>query len=192
MSSAPYESAAIVELLRLRQASGLQLLYQQYGGALLHIIKRIIPAQELAEEVLQDVFVKIWQKIEQFDPAKGRLFTWMVQIARNTAIDKSRSGEINQAGKTDSLESLVNTDQYGSEAMMVRDVGLQRLIQALDEDHRIIIEYLYFRGYSHSEASEALGIPLGTIKSRLRKVLLDLRKALSTEQLLVLLALFFR
>lgn len=180
------DNTNLIRLLKDKNKESIPLLYKKYGGALLHLILRIIPKQELAEEVLQDVFVKVWKKSDQYDSEKGRLFTWMAQIARTTSIDKVRSGGFQRSTKTDSIESLVNKDELGVERPQILDIGLQRVINTLDEDHRILIDYLYFQGYSQSEAGKALGIPLGTVKSRVRKAIMDLRKILTKEELMLL------
>ncbi len=180
------DNSKLIALLKAKDREVVGQLYHKYGGALLHLIMRIVPKQEVAEEALQDVFVKIWKKADQYDPEKGRLFTWMAQIARTTAIDKVRSGGFQRSTKTDSLDTLVSKDELGVERPKILDIGLQRVIDSLDEDHRILIDYLYFQGYSQSEAGKALGIPLGTVKSRVRKAIMDLRQVLSKEELMLL------
>ncbi|MCB0608865.1 MAG: sigma-70 family RNA polymerase sigma factor [Lewinellaceae bacterium] len=186
------ENLELVRKILGRDKSAFTLLYDKYSGALLQIISQTIPARESAEEVLQDVFVKVWQKIDQYDPSRGRLFTWLVQIARNTAIDLARSGKYQRAAKTESTENIVNDLSEPAETMETLDHGLQKIIQNMDERRRLLIEYLYFKGYSQSEASETLGIPLGTIKTTIRQAVLELRTILSGEQLgLFLLILLF-
>lgn len=177
------ENQALVQRVIDRDAAALSLLYQKYAGALLQVIRQIIPSRESAEEVLQDVFVKIWHKVDQYDTTRGRLFTWMVQIARHTAIDLTRSGGFQRAAKTESTETLVTGISEPAENPVLTDYGLQKIIQNLDERHRLLIEYLYFKGYSQSEASETLGIPLGTIKTTIRQAVLALRTALADEHL---------
>ncbi len=188
------ENLELVQKIIDRDTSAFSLLYQKYSGALLQIIRQTIPSKESAEEVLQDVFVKIWQKMDQYDTTRGRLFTWMVQIARNTAIDLVRSGKFQRAAKTESTENLVNELGEPAESLALTDFGLQKIIRNMDERHRLLIEYLYFKGYSQSEASETLGIPLGTIKTTIRQAVLELRAALANEQpgwLLLILMLWY-
>ena len=164
-------------------------LCRNYSPALLGIIRKVISSQELAEEVLQDVFVKIWEKAGQFDPEKGRLFTWMARIARNHAIDTVRSATYRRQNKTDGMDDLVYNDKSLSEEMFVNHIGLKKVTDQLDDKYRILIEYLYFKDYSQSEAAEELGIPLGTLKSRIRKAVTDLKTILKKERMLLAISL---
>lgn len=143
------------------------------------MIIRIIKKEAHAEEVLQDVFLKIWDKIEQYDPVKGKLFTWMVNIARNMAIDKGRTKEFSQMKKTDDLEDYVNKEsERDGEEIMTDAIGLKDFLGQLPEERRWIVEHLYFKGYSQSELATEFGIPLGTVKTRLRLAMEQLREIL--------------
>lgn len=175
------ENLKLVNRLKDKDQVALGALYDKYSGSLLHLISKIVQPKELAEEILQDVFVKIWNKIEQYDEDKGRLFTWMVQIARNTAIDKARLKSYQKKDKTDSIESHVNKDELDIELPMIEDVGLQKVVAQLDEKHRELINYLYFKDFTQKETSEALNIPLGTVKTRARSAISALRKTLRSE-----------
>ncbi|HMQ48032.1 MAG TPA: sigma-70 family RNA polymerase sigma factor [Saprospiraceae bacterium] len=174
-------------LSQLRQGNqeALGYLYEKYSGALLAVILRKIPAKEMAEEVLQDVFVKIWQKIDQYDENKGKLFTWMMQITRNTTIDALRSGYFKAAQKTDSSETIVDKDILGQTTAKVDDVGLKKVIHLLEESHQVLIDYIYFQDYTYSETSEALNMPIGTVKTRMRQAILRLRQILQNETFLL-------
>jgi RNA polymerase sigma-70 factor (ECF subfamily) len=176
----------ITSLLQSRNQRALILLYEHYSPALYNIIHRIVRSDEIAEETLQDCLLKIWDKADQFDPEKGRLFTWMVRLCRNLAIDKIRSSQFKKGNKTESMPDYVNDDDRLSEAPNVSDPGLRKVVEQLDEKSRLVIELLFFQDYTQKEASEALDIPLGTIKSRSRKALLDLRNILGKEGLIAL------
>ena len=140
------------------------------------IIKRIVKEDEIAEEVLQDAFLKIWQKIDQYDPKKGRLFTWMLNVSRNLAIDKSRSQEINKESKTDSLENFVSkAESTGPIQLSIDTIGLPESLIQLPDEQRFVVEHLYLKGYTQSELAEEFDIPLGTIKTRLRLAMVQLR-----------------
>ena len=91
-----------------KDRSAFEYLYDHYSGALLGVISRIIKREELAEEILQDVFLKVWDRIGSYDPSKGKLFTWMLNIARNQAIDKTRSKEFSKGKKTGDIYNYVN------------------------------------------------------------------------------------
>lgn len=143
------------------------------------MIHRIITEEEIAEEVLQDTFLRIWDRIQAYDPAKGKLFTWMLNIARNLAIDKTRSREISQDRKTDDIDDLVNRiDRTDHTQQHVEAIGLQEVLLKLTEDQRFVVEYLYLKGYTQSELAEEFDIPLGTVKTRLRLAMIELRMLL--------------
>lgn len=148
-------------------------LYDAYGGALYGVVLRIVRTRELAEQVLQDTFVKVWRNSTSYDASKGRLFTWLLNIARNTAIDVTRSAHFQQSWKTDSLDNLVH--KPGGEAMNPDHLGLKEVVDRLDDKYRLLIELVYFQGYTQEEVAEETGIPLGTVKTRLRYAISELR-----------------
>ena len=172
----------LVQLLKSRDDKGLILLYENYSAALYHIVLRIVRREETAQEVLQDTFVKIWKQSATYDATKGRLFTWMSRIAKNTAIDKTRSKNFKASEKTDSMENFVSDNTTFSTDIRLGDSGLRKVVGQLDEKYHEIIDYLYFKDFTQSETSEALGIPLGTVKSRSRLALKALRSLLQNEQ----------
>jgi RNA polymerase sigma-70 factor (ECF subfamily) len=169
----------LIERLKQQDASALSELYDAYGGALYGVVLRIVRTPEVAEQVLQDVFLKVWRSIESYDATKGRLFTWLANIARNAAIDAVRSAQYRQQQKTDSLEILVHSP--GNSGINPDHIGLRELVGQLEEKHRTLIELLYFQGYTQEEAAEAVGIPLGTVKTRVRQALRELRRAFGEQ-----------
>ena len=98
----------LITRLRKQDTSALDYLYDHYAGALYSIVLRIVRNEDVAEEVLQDIFLKIWDRVSTYNSSKGRLFTWMLNIARNQAIDKTRSKEMSQGRKTDDIDNIVN------------------------------------------------------------------------------------
>lgn len=169
-----------MKLLRNRQKSGMEYLYENYSAALYGTIFRIVQNEEIGSEVLQDTFLKIWNKFDQYDKKKGRLFTWMINIARNLAIDKTRSAEIKHQQKSDKVEDNVHIiDHQKFDTMAVDGIGLEKILQKLNVEHRKIIELMYYKGYTQTEIAEEFNIPLGTVKTRSRTALLQLRKLLS-------------
>lgn len=179
----------ILAAIRRREQTGVERLYQLYSGALYHMILKIVPESETAQEILQDVFLRIWNKIDSYDAQASRPFTWMARIARNRAIDHLRSGQKSRDRQTDQLPDYVANHSPLSEELYTDYIGLSKLMNGLDAEHRLIIEYLYFREYSQSEAAEALNIPLGTIKTRSRRALQQLRNMLGKELLTISLPL---
>jgi len=172
----------LISLLKKRERQGLAYLYDHYSAALFGVITRIVTNKDQAEEVLQDVFLKIWDRIDQYDPERGRLFTWMLNIARNQAIDKTRSGEINKGKKTDPLDNLVSgIDKRDASELYVEAIGLKEVLIRLPEEQQFVVNYLYFKGYTQSELAEEFGIPLGTVKTRLRMAMIELRTILQVS-----------
>lgn len=165
--------------LKARDRQALEYLYDHYSGALYGIVFRILKKEAIAEEVLQDVFLKIWDRIHQYDAAKGKLFTWLLNIARNQAIDKTRSREISKEQKTGAIESLVNRiDNEEYIEQRVDDIGVKEILKGLPQEQQFVVEYLYFKGYSQAEVAEEFKIPLGTVKTRLRLAMQHLRTTL--------------
>ena len=164
-------------LLKQKSRQGFDYLYGQYSGALFGIVRRVITDEETARDVLQEVFVKIWNNIDKFDATKGRLYTWMLNLARNTAIDKLRSrGEIMQ-GKIQTGEDIVYKQEQGLKTEQQTDtIGLKAIVAEMQPEHKTIVELAYFKGYTLDEISKALDIPLGTVKTRMRKAISLLRQ----------------
>lgn len=171
----------IIDLLAQRDDQAIQLAYRHYSAALYGIIRRILSDESLAQEALQDTFVKIWKKSTSYDRSKAKLFTWMANIARNTAIDRTRSAAFKNAAKTDDIESLVYSNNTPAVEMNIADSGLATIINSMDENHRVLIDLLYFQGYTQKEASEKINVPLGTLKSRIRAAIKVLRTKLDEQ-----------
>ena len=171
----------IIRLLQQRNKRALVLLYEHYAPALTHIIFRIVKDKEVTEEVLQDTFLKIWKQGSTYDANKGKLFTWIARIAKHTAIDRLRSKQFRSGQKTETLPDYVYNNERFGEHLPLRDPGLQNIIQNLEPKYREIIDTLYFREHTQSEASKALGLPLGTVKSRARMAITKLRELLKKE-----------
>lgn len=153
-------------------------LYRQYAPSLLGVIKRIVKFDEIAEDLLQDVFVKIWKSISTYDSNKGKLFTWMVNLTRNLAIDYIRSKSALKDSKTDDISELLNLgiEPFADGSEKTDTIGIKNLIGVLKKDQKIIIDLIYFQGFTHVQVSEELNIPLGTVKTKLRLAILQLRK----------------
>lgn len=167
----------LVRALLSREARGAEALYDMYSGSLYGIIFRVVQHEEIAQDLLQETFVKIWNSTSYFDPAKGRLFTWMANIARNLSIDKVRSKDFRNHSKNQDIENNVNfIDERQSSSLNPELLGVKELVAKLKPEYKSILDLVYFRGYTHVEAAEELGIPLGTIKTRLRMAILTLRK----------------
>lgn len=176
------EEDELVALLKARDQRGIRILYDNYSAALFGVITRIIEEQETAEDLLQETFVKIWNNIASYDASKGRLFTWMLNLARNLAIDKTRSKNFKASGKVRSIEDYVHSiDRSASTAQFVDHIGLKKVLDELKPEHRVLIDLLYFGGYTQAEAAKALDIPLGTVKTRVKIAMTQLREILGVK-----------
>lgn len=161
-------------MLQERNELAFNYLYENYSGALYGIVNSIVTDKEIANDVLQNVFVNIWRKIDSYDASKGRLFTWMLNIARNASIDEIRSKGFRDSQKNQSIED--NVDIAGASiGPSIDDVGLKKVLTKLKGELRILVDMSYFQGFTHEEISKALNIPLGTVKTRIRSALIQLR-----------------
>ena len=169
----------LIAMLKARDEMSLRILYDHYSAALYGVILRIVTDKETAEDVLQESFIKIWNNAAAYDPAKGRLYTWLLNIARNTAIDKTRSKSFRKEGQVRSIEDFVYTvDKQHNNSTPVDHIGLRKFVDELKPEQRQLIDLLYFGGYTQSEAAEELNLPLGTIKTRIKAALNRLREIL--------------
>lgn len=164
-------------MLLQKSRQGFDYLYKQYSGALYGVIRKVITDEQTAQDVLQEVFVKIWNNIDKFDASKGRLYTWMLNLARNAAIDKLRSkGEI-MKGKIHTGEDIVYRQENVLQTEQQTDaIGLRKVVAELKPEYQSIVELAYFKGFTLDEISKSLDMPLGTVKTRMRKAISMLRE----------------
>ncbi|OKS88389.1 RNA polymerase sigma factor [Mucilaginibacter polytrichastri] len=168
----------LVHALRHREKMAAEALYDMYSASLYGVIVRIVIDTAVAEDVLQESFVKIWQSFASYSSEKGRLFTWMVNIARNLSIDKIRSKDFKNQTKNQELENNVTfIDEQRNTVYKPELLGIRDLVQKLKPEQKSILDLVYFKGYTHVEAADELGVPLGTIKTRLRMAIQQLRKS---------------
>ena len=151
-------------------------LYTMYSEAIHGIIYSIVLEEAVAEEVLQDTFIKIWHNAKAYDVKKGRFFTWILNIARNTAIDKTRSKSFKNSKKnlttTNFVDILTSYDNLNSKT---NAIGIKKFVDKLKPMCISVIELLFFKGYTQKDAAKELEIPLGTLKTKNRNCLRDLR-----------------
>lgn len=164
----------IVTLLQNSDKKAIGLLYENYADALFGVIKKVIEDDDTAQDVLQESFVKIWRYAKKYDASKAKLFTWLYRIAYNTAIDKVRSQK-NKQGKEVQMETS-NVYKVTSNELNQDVLDIKKHLNSLDEKYQIVINALFFEGMTQQEASDELNIPLGTIKSRLKIGLRELKK----------------
>ena len=173
-----YSEQALVALLRQRDNKAYSYLYDNYAGALNGVILPIVNNEDTANDILQEVFVNVWRKIEFYDATKGRLFTWLLNIARNAAIDKVRSKSFRNSQSTTSIPENTEMPVIPFSQPNVDHIGLKKLLSKLKDEYRILIDLSYFQGFTHDEIAKTLNIPLGTVKTRIRTALIQLKTML--------------
>jgi RNA polymerase sigma factor (sigma-70 family) len=167
----------LIKALKNQDTIAIKALYDMYSGALFGVISRIVIQTEVAEDLLQETFLKIWNSAGSYDPSKGRLFTWMMNIARNLSIDKLRSKDFKNTSKNQDIENNVDfIDTQKKVSFNADTLGLKDLVTNLKPDFKDVLELVYFRGYTHVEVAEQLNLPLGTVKTRVRMAIIELRK----------------
>jgi RNA polymerase sigma-70 factor, ECF subfamily len=172
----------LVEKLKNKDIAAFSILYKNYSAALFGIILKIVRTDPPAEDILQEAFLKIWNKIDSYDTKKGTIFTWMLNISRNLGIDSLRSSAYKQSSSTFGIDkNLKIIDYTQNESYPIEFIGLNKLIEVLNPEHKKIIDLIYFGGYTQAEVAEHLNIPLGTVKTRARMAMNQLRMVLKNE-----------
>ncbi|OYQ35154.1 RNA polymerase subunit sigma-70 [Flavobacterium cyanobacteriorum] len=169
----------LLPLIYKKDNKAFTLLYDMYSKSLYGIVFNIIKDKEESEDVLQEIFVKIWKNIDTYNESKGRFFTWILNIARNAAIDRLRSKSLNNNRKNLSVDNFVHILDYNSATINKIDaIGIKEFINKLKPKCIRLIDLLFFKGYTQQEASEELEIPLGTVKTQNRNCINELRNIL--------------
>lgn len=174
------DDVAVIRRIKNKEKDALYLLYDKYSAALFGIILRICRNRALAEDLLQETFIKIWENIEGYDSSKGRFYTWAYRIAKNTTLNTLRKSDM-----------LIQTEDLGvvkDKSTTTTEVDLNRLngaIKKLEPHHQEALSLVYFRGYTHREANEEMGVPLGTFKSYIRQAVQLLRESYKSDLLLI-------
>jgi RNA polymerase sigma-70 factor, ECF subfamily len=148
-------------------------LYSRYAPAMYGILIKIVSNETVAEDLLQDVFVKVWKNRANYNQAKGTLFTWLLNITRNTGIDYLRSKQHKQQRNT---VTVLDDNIAAAESNRETVTDARKLVNSIDEKHRQVLELIFLKGYSQSETAMLLNIPVGTVKTRARNAINILRK----------------
>lgn len=164
----------IVELLKAGDDRAMGLLYDHYADALYGVAVKVTHDETLAQDVLQESFLKIWKNAHKYDADKARLFTWLFRVVQNTAIDAVRSRKRKTSKEVQSDDSSVYP--ILSTTYAIEHLDIQEHANGLEDKYRVVIDALFFQGMTQQEASDELNIPLGTVKSRLKIGLRELRK----------------
>ena len=178
----------IVELLQERDEKAISLLYDNYGDTLYGVAYKVVKDEDLAQDVVQESFIKIWKKSDSYDVTKAKLFTWLFRITRNTAIDKLRS--VNTKADKEIQIDVSDVYNLGVRGIMPELMDVQENLDKIEPKYKVVLEALFFGGMTQQEASDELDIPLGTIKSRLKIGLRELREIYGTSMVLALVLSF--
>jgi RNA polymerase sigma-70 factor (ECF subfamily) len=171
------DTKELVIELQNKRASAFAVLYDHYAPALLGIAYKIVKDKTIAEEILKDVFVKIWKHIDTYDATKGTLFTWMLNITQNTCKDYFRSKQykyqqfIAESAVEDIGGNYIPSVNNNPES----NIDYQIFMQKIEPKYKDIIDLVYIYGYSQEQVAEKLKVPLGTVKTRTRAALKQLR-----------------
>jgi RNA polymerase sigma-70 factor (ECF subfamily) len=172
-----YSEQELIEKLKMKDKAAFSVLYDSYSSALFGVILKIVRTDPPAEDVLQEAFLKIWKKIEAYDVDKGTIFTWMLNVCRNTGIDLIRSESYKRSATVFDLETNTHlADREKSENFKAEHVGVSEIVNKLKPEHKEIIDLIYFGGYTQSEVAEHLQMPLGTVKTRVKIAMNHLRQ----------------
>lgn len=165
------EDKSLILKLQSRDESALSILYDKYSSALYGVIIRMCKDDQVAENLLQDTFMTIWEKSEAYDFEKGKFYTWAYRIAKNKTLNFLRKP--NELIQTDDFSVYNNrTEEVKSE---INHLRLKGTIKQLEKHHQRAIELVYFNGLTHREAHEEMNVPLGTFKSYIRQALKQLQ-----------------
>lgn len=176
--------------IKARDSAALSELYDFYNRLLFGLILSILKKREEAEDILQEVFITIWEKAEQFDLDKGTVYTWIVSLARNKSIDRLRSKVYKEQKKQsasldneDVFYPLYSDEQDPLEQTILADraKSVHEALDQISDKQRKVLQVAYFNGMSQSEIAEVFGIPLGTVKTRMRDGMIKLRELLGKE-----------
>lgn len=169
-----YTEIDLVSLIKEKNQKAFSYLYDTYSTSLFSVILFLIKDKEESEEILRNSFLEIWNNFDSYDSDKGRLFTWMVNIARNLSINSMRSKDYEI--KIQKLKENVYTEEYiFSEKKMNSGTGLKKAINGLSSIEKELIELAYYEGRKQKEISETLNIPIDSVKTEIRLALLKLR-----------------
>ena len=166
------DAVSLIVQVAAGDRAALKSLYEREGAKVMAISLRMLGRRDIAEEVVQDTFLSIWRAAKSFDPSKGSARSWIYVIARRRALDRLRASPWLKRETPEFTEGWAPSLSEDS-------LALTECLQQLDAKSRYAICICYLYGLTHEELSSAVGVPLGTLKSRIRRGLKSLRKCLS-------------
>jgi RNA polymerase sigma factor (sigma-70 family) len=175
-----YTEQELVFSLKKRDESAFSYLYDNYSAALNGVIYGMVNDYNTSEDILQEAFLKIWNNIDSYDETKGKLYTWMRRITNNLTLDILKSKLHKQQSKVVENELAVTNFQASNNINeRLNTLDLQKKLATLDPRQRVILDMSYFQGYTQEEIAKELDMPVGTVKTRIRTAIIELRKILN-------------
>ena len=163
--------------LKNNDSLAMSALYQMYSDSLYKVISTIVVIEEVAQDLLQETFIKIWKSFSMYDASKGCLYTWMARLARNLSIDYLRSSNHRNSSVCEDLAEVTQqVDMTFQTNYNPELIGVKDMTNILNNDQKSALELVYFKGYTHVQAAEELNITLGILRSRLQSSISELRK----------------
>lgn len=167
----------LVQQFQEKNQAAFKELYGMYSNSIHGVVYNIVKDSSIADELMQDVFIKAWHKSDTYSSNKGRFFTWILNIARNAAIDKTRSKAFKQSKQNLNSDYFVDIITINDNLDRSTDaIGIKKFVTNLGQKCKEVIELLYFKGFTQKEASEELKMPIGTVKTRNRNCIQQLRE----------------
>jgi len=177
--------AEIVVPLREGRPEAIEVMYERYAGLAYGLALRILGDPGRAEDVVQEVLVSVWRKPESYDPSRGSFRTWLMTLVRNRSIDNLRGHWRRQGGDVELADDLQDlsgrSDPWPAVALSLERDVVRDALSALPADQRQCVELAHYGGFSHSEIANKLGLPLGTVKGRLRLAMEKMHTFLSAR-----------
>jgi RNA polymerase sigma-70 factor (ECF subfamily) len=173
--------AALLRRIQCRDAAALGELYDQTGQRLYALARKMVRSREDAEEVVFDVFTQVWNDAERYEPGRASVLGWMLMICRSRALDRLRQGRHTARGVDIAEADTVADSAPGPEdvlSLLEQGTRVHAALAGLPDDRRELLSLAFLRGLSHQEIADLKGLPLGTVKSHVRRSLLELRDGL--------------
>lgn len=177
----------LLQRIAARDTAALAELYDRHSRLIFSLVLRILQDRGEAEDVLQETFIRVWNRADVYDPRVGAPLPWIVRVARNRAIDRVRARRVRAAVDAPGVEPaaaepMPDTGIQSPEAAVLeaeRRLRLTDALAGLPPEQRQLIEAAFFEGYTHSELADRFGLPLGTVKTRIRAGMLAMRQGLA-------------
>ncbi len=178
----PTEDQLVIALKNMDRGA-MNSLYQMYSDSLYRVITTIVQIEEIAQDILQETFIKIWKSFGQYDPSKGKLYTWMARLARNLSIDHLRSVNYRNFSSNEDLSNLTQQiDQKFQILFNPEIIGVKDMIRVLNDEQKNALDLVYFKGYTQVQAAEELKISVGILRARLQSSIMVLRRTFTCDQ----------